>query len=173
MDEMVTTNGQAVTITGNLPNSKIRISHLGSRSNGCRTSVDGVHAIRIHVIRQTRRTSDTGNHRNFMGRYSQFGQSLVKRIQESVVAAARTPARLSGFVICCRIFCFTHCYSSRIFIDESLKKLTESLYQLFHYERLAFYLIELMQVNTFHFHAEIACQLSHILFGHHDGLVFP
>ena len=92
---------------------------------------------------------------------------------ESVVAATRTPARLSGFVICCRIFCFTHCYSSRIFIDESLKKLTESLYQLFHYERLAFYLIELMQVNTFHFHAEIACQLSHILLGYHDGLVFP
>ena len=149
--------------------SKIRISHLGSRSNGvhvrewcaCHTySCNKANAKNIRIPEITA----------ISGEVLPVRPKPCRKIQERV-AAARTPARLSGFVICCRIFCFTHCYSSRIFIDESLKSWLKTSTSSF--TTNGWPLPDWTDAgNTFHFHAEIACQLSHILPGHHDGLVF-
>ena len=59
MDEMVTANGQAVAVTGNLPHGDIRIGHLETSGNGGSTSVNRLHGIRIHIIRQTAGATDT------------------------------------------------------------------------------------------------------------------
>ena len=109
MNEMVTSNGQSVSITWNLPDGKSRIHHFGTCSNGCGASGNGMHAIGIHIVRQTRRTTDTWDNGYFVRRYSQFGQCLMKGIQKCMVAASRTPAWLTCLVICCCIFCFAHC----------------------------------------------------------------
>ena len=78
MDEVVTTDSQTVTVTGNLPDSQIRISHFGTCCNGSGTSVDGMEAIRIYIIRQTGRATDTGNYGDIVRSYSQFGHCLVQ-----------------------------------------------------------------------------------------------
>ena len=39
-------------------------------------------------------------------------------------------------------------------------------------ERLSFHLVELADVQSGHFHAQITCELSQILFSYHDFLVF-
>ena len=59
MDEMVTANGQTVAVTGNLPHGDIRIGHLEAGGNGGGTSVNRLHGIRIHIIRQTAGATDT------------------------------------------------------------------------------------------------------------------
>ena len=43
----------AVAIAGDLPYSELWISYLYSCSNCCSTSVNGVHTVCVHIIRQT------------------------------------------------------------------------------------------------------------------------
>ena len=51
VDEVVTTDCQAITVTGNLPDSQIGISYFGSCCNSSCTSVYSVEAIRIYIVR--------------------------------------------------------------------------------------------------------------------------
>ena len=53
MNKMVTTNGKSITIARNLPNGKFWIHHLNTGSNCCCTTMNSLHSISIHVIRQT------------------------------------------------------------------------------------------------------------------------
>ena len=78
MDEVVTTNCQTVTVTGNLPDSQIRISYFGSCCNSGCTSVDGVETVCIYIIRQTGRTTDTRYYGNIVRSCSQFGHGFVQ-----------------------------------------------------------------------------------------------
>ena len=102
MDEMITTDGQTIAVAGNLPNGEVGVSHLCTGSNrGC-TSVDGVHAVSSHIVRQTAGAADTRNHCNIFGGYANLGHSLMERCQEEMVTATRTPTRLSFLeIICC------------------------------------------------------------------------
>jgi hypothetical protein len=53
MDEMVAADGKAVTVATNLPDGDLRVHHFGARSNGSRTTVDGLHGISVHIVWQT------------------------------------------------------------------------------------------------------------------------
>ena len=59
MNKVITTDSKTVAIARHLPNSQVRISHLTTGSNGSRTTVDGVHTVSIHIVRQTAGASDT------------------------------------------------------------------------------------------------------------------
>ena len=50
---------KTVAIATNLPYRKVWINHLGSCSNSCRTTVDGLHGIGVDIIRQTARAANT------------------------------------------------------------------------------------------------------------------
>ena len=78
MDEVITTDCQTVTVTGNLPDSQIWIGYFCSCCNSSGTSVNSVEPIRIYVVRQAGRTTDTGNDGNIVRSYSQFGHSFVQ-----------------------------------------------------------------------------------------------
>ena len=78
MDEVVTTNCQTVTVTGDLPDSQIGIGNFSTCCNSSGTSVDSVEPIRIYIVRQAGRTTDTGNDGNIVRSYSQFGHSFVQ-----------------------------------------------------------------------------------------------
>ena len=53
MDEMISTYGKGITVSAGLPYRKVRIRHLYTRRDSCRTAVDAVEAICIHIIRKT------------------------------------------------------------------------------------------------------------------------
>ena len=59
MDEVIATDGQSVTVTADLPNCQFAVGHLAAGSYGCRTSVNGVHAVGGHVMGQTAGATDT------------------------------------------------------------------------------------------------------------------
>jgi hypothetical protein len=50
MDEMVAADGETVTVARDLPYGHLGISHLEACGDGCRTSVDGVEAIGVHIV---------------------------------------------------------------------------------------------------------------------------
>ena len=53
MDEVVTADGQTITVATNLPDGEVGISDLGTCGDSGSTTVDGVHAVGGHVVWQT------------------------------------------------------------------------------------------------------------------------
>ena len=53
MDEVVATNGKAVTIAANLPDGEVGVHDLCSCGNRCRASVYGLHGIGVDIVWQT------------------------------------------------------------------------------------------------------------------------
>ena len=53
MYEVVAADGQAVAVAAHLPYGELGIGHLASCCYGSRTSVDGIHAIGSHIVRQS------------------------------------------------------------------------------------------------------------------------
>ena len=51
MNEVVATNSQTVAVARNLPDSQLRIHHLCACGDCCRTTVNSLHRIGIHIIR--------------------------------------------------------------------------------------------------------------------------
>ena len=109
VDEVVTSDGESVAVAAHLPYRKFRVSHLASRGDGSSTSVDGVHAVSGHIVGQTAGASDTRYDSVLIRRFSDFCHCLVQRCEEEVVAASRTPPRLSFLEISLCICCCFHC----------------------------------------------------------------
>ena len=58
MYEMVAADGEAVAVARHLPHCEVRTGGLESCGDGGRTTMDGVHAVGVHVIREARRATD-------------------------------------------------------------------------------------------------------------------
>src|SRR4029079_13207945 len=58
MNEMVTADRQGITIAGDYPDAQIRIRTLDPSRYCRRTSMNAVKSVGVHVIRETRRTTD-------------------------------------------------------------------------------------------------------------------
>ena len=121
MDEMVAADGQTVTVAAHLPHGEGRIGHLCACGDGCRTAVDGVHAIGGHVVGQTAAASDAADDGDVLGCHAYFGHGLVQTCQEEVVAASGAPSWLSFLVLLC---CVHDSYSSITFFTNSTISLT-------------------------------------------------
>ncbi len=104
MDEVVAADGESVSVARHLPDGQLRVGHLAACGNGGRTTVNGVHAVGIHVVGQAAGTADTRNHCDAVGSHAYLGHGFVQGGQEKVVAATRTPAGLSFLIIFCCIF---------------------------------------------------------------------
>ena len=99
VDEVVTSDGESVTVTADLPNSEVRVGDFASCGDGGGTSVDGVHAVGGHVVRQTAGAADAGDDSGVMRSDADFSHGFLKRGEEGVVATTWTPTRLSFFIV--------------------------------------------------------------------------
>ena len=99
MYEVIASDGQSVTVSAHLPYCEFRIGHLTSGGNGGCTSVDGVHSVCGHVMRQTAGASYTRDDGCIPWCHAYFSHCLVQRSQEEVVSASGTPSGLSFFII--------------------------------------------------------------------------
>jgi hypothetical protein len=52
VDEVITTDSEAVAVATHLPYRELRVGHLTTCGDSCGTTMDGVHAIGVHVVGQ-------------------------------------------------------------------------------------------------------------------------
>ena len=101
MNKMVTPDSQCITITGDLQYIQFPVGILRSGSNSGSTSMNCMEPIGIHIIRETGRTSDTGNHSPGFFGIAQFSHRFLHGINNTVITATRTP---SDFLVAFKIF---------------------------------------------------------------------
>ena len=96
MDEMISSDSEGIPVTACLPYGQFRIRHLDAGRHCGGTAVDTVESVRIHIIRKSRRTADTGNHHQILFRtaclFTNFRQSPLKGGKNGMVTAAGTPS---------------------------------------------------------------------------------
>ena len=117
VDEMVAADGERVAVARHHKDAQVGVGRLETRSDGVGTAVYAVETVCAHVIGETRRTADTGDHRETrmfhvgIGGYLRHG--LLDGTQHGIVAAAGTPLNfLVAFEVRNRIFEFAHDYFS-------------------------------------------------------------
>ena len=71
-----------------------RARDLQARGDGGSAAMDRVEAVRVHVVREARRTADSRHHHEPLLRNPQLREDRLHGGQDRVVAAARTPADL-------------------------------------------------------------------------------
>ena len=96
---MVTADGEAVAVATDLPHIEVGVSDFGAGGDGGGTTVDGVHAVGGHVVRQTAAAADTTDDGDVLGCYAYLGECLVQGGEEEMISAARTPPRLPFLII--------------------------------------------------------------------------
>ena len=110
VDEVVTTDGEAVAVAGDEPNADVGACRLDAGSDGRATAVNGVEAVSVHVVRQTRGAADTRDDGHIIGRGADFGHRFMQAAKHGVVAASGTPANVLialvvfgavGYICCC------------------------------------------------------------------------
>ena len=110
VDEVVATDGEAVAVAGNKPYADVGAGRLDAGSDGGATAVNGVEAVRVHVVRQTRGAADTRDDGHIIGRGADFGHRFMQAAEHGVVAASGTPANVLialvvfgavGYICCC------------------------------------------------------------------------
>ena len=89
---MVAADAQSVAITGNDPNTQVGTSGFQSACYCCRTAMNAMHAIGIHVVREAAATADTGNDRDIFPGDAKRGHDLLHLRQDGVISAAGAPA---------------------------------------------------------------------------------
>ena len=92
MQQMVATDAERVAITRDHPHHQVWPARLQAGSNGGRAAVNGMEAIRIHVIRETAGAANARDKDNFLPRHTQVGHDLLGLRQEGVIATPWTPA---------------------------------------------------------------------------------
>src|SRR5574343_604935 len=91
---MISTDTPAIAITGNDPDTQFGARGLQPTGNGCSPSVNTVHAVGIHVIREAAAASDTTNHHNIFPGNSHGRHDFLNLCEDGIIAATRTPANL-------------------------------------------------------------------------------
>ena len=127
MDEVVAAYGEAVAVAGYLPHGHLGVGNLEAGGDGCRTSVDGVEAVGVHVVGQARAAADAGDDGGAVRGHAEGGHGLVEGVENGVVAASGTPAHaLSVFIVGCCVCLVFHfvqvsldVYSATIFSTAS------------------------------------------------------
>jgi len=67
---MVAANAQRITVAGNYPYAQLRPCGLKTGGYGSGSSVNGMHAIRVHIIGKPRGTSYAGNNDDIFPGYA-------------------------------------------------------------------------------------------------------
>ena len=110
VDEVVTTDGEAVAVAGDEPYADVGACRFDAGSDGGATAVNGVEAVSVHVVRQTRGAADTRDDGHIIGRGADFGHRFMQAAEHGVVTASGTPANVLialvvfgavGYICCC------------------------------------------------------------------------
>lgn len=89
---MISSYGKAIAISGDDPDAEFRSGGFEAAGDGSCSSVDGVHAIGIHIIGKAAAAADTGyDHYIFTGD-AKGRHHLLHLRQDGVVSTTRAPA---------------------------------------------------------------------------------
>ena len=94
VDEVVSADGESVTIPGDDPDRQVLASSCQAGRDGRGTTVDRVHAVGVHVEGETRGASDAGDEDDVLALQPELRQESLDCGKDRVVAAARAPAWL-------------------------------------------------------------------------------
>ena len=166
MDEVVSADGQGVSVAGRHPHREAGVGGLDARSDGRGTSVHGVEPEGLHVVDEPRRASDTRDEgKEVVGgieRIGDFGQGALHGIEDGVVAATGAPAYLLiAFEIRGGVFVVCHGVISSVRI--------RIFFELDHREGLAFALVVLLVMELLEVLAEVVCELAFVEFADDDA----
>ena len=105
VDEVVTTDGGAVTVASDHPHTQFRVGQLHASGASGGTTVDAVEAVGVHIIREARGASDAGHHHDVFLLNAQLGKYVLHGLQDGMVTAARAPFH---HLITCKILFSQH-----------------------------------------------------------------
>ena len=103
MDKVITTNSQTITITRHLPYAELGVTSLDSCGNRTTSTVDGVEAVGVQIVRHAARAADTGDDNGLMGRYTHLSHGLLQCHTDSMVTTARAKLYI---LIAFKLTCF-------------------------------------------------------------------
>src|SRR5450432_4146531 len=92
MNRMISANTKRIPISRYNPNTEFRPGSLQPRSNGGCPAMDGMHAIGIHVIRETAAAADTRNDNNIFPGYTHCWHHFLHLRKYRIITATRAPA---------------------------------------------------------------------------------
>ena len=78
MDEVVSTNAEAISVASGDDNVQVVVCHLHTGRDSERAAVERVHAIGIHVTRQVRRAPNAANGNHVVRLNVQLKQHLLE-----------------------------------------------------------------------------------------------
>src|SRR5438270_3734300 len=94
MVQVVAADRQGVAVTGDDPDREV-FAGGGQAGGQCRGApVNAVHAVGVHVVRESARAADPGHEHDLVRRDPELGHELLNRRQHRVVAATGAPAGL-------------------------------------------------------------------------------
>jgi len=99
--EVIPADRQGITVTGDHPDLQIRVSQLDARGNRRSPAVNTVHAVGVHVIRETAGAANSGNEHKLLFGNPQSRQDFFHLGENGIIATAGAPAY---FLIAGKIF---------------------------------------------------------------------
>ena len=94
VDQVVAADGERVAVTGDHPDVEIRPGGGQSGGDGRCPAVDRVHAVGVHVVRESGGAADARQEHGALPAHAELGHQHLHRRQDRVVAATRAPADL-------------------------------------------------------------------------------
>ena len=92
MKQVIAANGQAVAIARDHPHLQVRVGDLETGRHRGRAPVNGVQAVRVHVIRKPAGAPNAGHKDHVFPRNAQLGQHALHLREDGVVPTAGAPA---------------------------------------------------------------------------------
>src|SRR5690606_14843554 len=89
--QVVAADAETVAITRGHPDGELGVGGLHAHGERGRASVDGVEAIRIHVVRKAAGAADAADPDDVVRQDAELGHHALDVGQDAVVTAARTP----------------------------------------------------------------------------------
>src|ERR1700733_4757045 len=94
MDQVVAPDGERVAVAGDDPDVQVRARGRQPGGDGRCPPVNGVHAVVVHVIRETGGTADARQEHRVLAAHAEVGHQHLDGGENGVVAASRAPADL-------------------------------------------------------------------------------
>ena len=91
MDEMIATNAQTIAVTSDEPNVQVGSGDLEASGNRRSTTMNGMKAIRIHVVREATRAADAGNENCLFFWNTELREDFLDLSQNGIISTARAP----------------------------------------------------------------------------------
>src|SRR5690606_21537655 len=92
VEQVVAADGERVAVAGDDPDVELGPARLEAGRHRRRAAVDGVEAVRVHVVGEPARAADAGDEHDVLPPLRQLGEDALDGGQHGVVPAPRAPA---------------------------------------------------------------------------------